>query len=216
MLTWEDDLEVHALRKRGWSIAAIARHTGHDRKTVRKYLSGDAEPGVRARPSPDPFDPFVDYVTARLVEDPHLWARTLFDELEALGFGLSYQSLTRNIRARELRPTCEACRSATDRPNAVIEHPPGDETQWDWLELPDPPASWGWGKDRAPAGRIASALGQVAGSVVAGGGSAPFHRRAGPGDPWLGRGVTGVAVRPDGHRVRPGLGAGHGELRRGG
>ncbi|ETZ96508.1 transposase IstA domain protein [Mycobacterium kansasii 824] len=29
---------------------------------------------MRARPSPDPFDPFVDYVTARLTEDPHLWA----------------------------------------------------------------------------------------------------------------------------------------------
>jgi hypothetical protein len=28
---------------------------------------------------------------------------------------------------------------------AVIEHPPGDETQWDWLELPDPPKHWGWG-----------------------------------------------------------------------
>jgi transposase len=145
MLTWEDDLEVHALRKRGWSISAIARHTGHDRKTVRKYLAGGATPGVRARPSPDPFDPFVDYVTARLIEDPHLWARTLFDELEGLGFGLSYQSLTRNIRARNLRPTCEACRTATERPNAVIEHPPGDETQWDWLELPNPPESWGWG-----------------------------------------------------------------------
>jgi transposase len=49
MLTWEDDLEVHALRKRGWSIAAIPRHTGHDRKTVRKYLAGDATPGIRAR-----------------------------------------------------------------------------------------------------------------------------------------------------------------------
>jgi transposase len=146
MLTWEDDMEVHALRKRGWSISAIARHTGYDRKTVRKYLAGDQKPGVRARPCPDPFDPFVDYVTARLVEDPHLWARTLYDELEVLGFGLSYQSLTRLIRARNLRPTCAACRTATERPNAVIEHPPGDETQWDWLELPDPPESWGWGK----------------------------------------------------------------------
>jgi hypothetical protein len=27
----------------------------------------------------------------------------------------------------------------------VIEHPPGDETQWDWVELPGPPAEWGWG-----------------------------------------------------------------------
>lgn len=146
MLTWEDDLEVHALRKRGWSISAIARHTGFDRKTVRKYLAGDAEPGVRARPGPDPFDPFLVYVTARLVEDPHLWARTLYDEVEELGFALSYPSLTRNIRQRNLRPVCEVCRTATERPNAVIAHAPGDETQWDWLELPDPPASWGWGK----------------------------------------------------------------------
>jgi hypothetical protein len=81
-----------------------------------------------------------------LTEDPHLWARTLFDELEELGFALSYQSLTRNIRARDLRPVCQACRTATQRPNAVIPHAPGGETQWDWLELPDPPESWGWGK----------------------------------------------------------------------
>jgi len=35
MRTWEDDVEVHALRKRGWTISTIARHTGFDRKTVR-------------------------------------------------------------------------------------------------------------------------------------------------------------------------------------
>jgi len=27
----------------------------------------------------------------------------------------------------------------------VIEHPAGQETQWDWVELPDPPRAWGWG-----------------------------------------------------------------------
>ena len=146
MLTWEDDLELHALRKRGWTITAIANHAKLDRKTVRKYLAGNGTPGVRARAAPDPFEPFADYVTARLIEDPHLWVRTLFDELEDMGFGLSYQSLTRIIRERALRPVCQACRSATQRPNAVIDHPPGDETQWDWLELPNPPAAWGWGK----------------------------------------------------------------------
>ena len=146
MLTWEDDVEVRALHNRGWSISAIARHTGFDRKTVRKYLAGDGKPGERARPGPDPFDEFVDYVTARLTEDPHLWARTLYDELEPLGFTLSYQSLTRNIRTRGLRPDCPACRTATQRPNAIIEHSPGEEIQWDWVDLPNPPASWGWGK----------------------------------------------------------------------
>ena len=49
MLTWEDDVEVHALHKRGWSISAIARHTGRDRKTVRAYLNGTRTPGVRTR-----------------------------------------------------------------------------------------------------------------------------------------------------------------------
>ena len=146
MLTWEDDVEVHALRKRGWSISAIARHTGRDRKTVRAYLSGERSPGMRVRSAPDPFEPFVDYVSARLAEDPHLWARTLFDELEELGFGLSYPTLTRQIRERGLRPECVACRTATERPNAIIPHDPGAETQWDWLSLPNPPASWGWGK----------------------------------------------------------------------
>jgi len=34
-------LEVHALRKRAWSISAIARQTGHDRKAVRKCVAGD-------------------------------------------------------------------------------------------------------------------------------------------------------------------------------
>jgi transposase len=145
MLTWENDVDIHALHRQGWTISAIAQHTGRDCKTVRAYLTGKRSPGVRARTC-DPFAPFLDYVTARLVEDPHLWALTLFDELQPLGFGLSYPTLTREIRARKLRPDCPACRGATGRANAVINHPPGEETQWDWLDLPDPPASWGWGK----------------------------------------------------------------------
>lgn len=146
MLTWEDDLEIHALHKRGWSISAIARHTGRNRRTIRNYLNGTTTPGVRKTAGEDPFEPFVDYVTARLAEDPHLWARTLCDELENLGYTASYQTLTRQIRQRQLRPKCQSCACATDRPNAVIEHPPGEETQWDWVELPNPPADWGWGK----------------------------------------------------------------------
>ena len=93
----------------------------------------------------DPFLPFVDYVTARLIEDPHLWGITLFDELQPLGFEASYPTLTREIRIRRLRPVCTDCGRATERPNAIIPHPAGEETQWDWLDLPDPPTAWGWG-----------------------------------------------------------------------
>jgi transposase len=145
MLTREDDVDAHKLHAKGWTISAIARHLGHDRKTIRAYLSGERVAGERSRSGEDRFDKFVDYVRARLAEDPHLWATTLLDELEPLGYDQSYQSLTRQIRARGLRPACEACRPVKGRPVAVIEHPPGEETQFDWVELPDPPLSWGWG-----------------------------------------------------------------------
>src|SRR5436305_1885115 len=39
MLTEEDDVEIYALAARGWSVSAISRHTGRDRKTVSKHLA---------------------------------------------------------------------------------------------------------------------------------------------------------------------------------
>jgi transposase len=145
MLTRENDIDIHALHRQGWTISAIARHLGRDRKTIRAYLAG-REAGVRRRGGDDPFEAFAAYCGQRLNDDPHLWASTLFDELLELGYEQSYPTMTRQIRARGLRPACEACRPAKGRAVAVIEHPPGQETQWDWVELPDPPAAWGWGK----------------------------------------------------------------------
>ena len=145
MLTREEDIDAHALRRQGWTISAIAKHLGRDRKTIRAYLNDERVAGERKPAGPDPFDPFVDYVRARLTEDPHLWAVTLFDEVVELGYDRSYQTFTRQIRGRELRPHCEPCAGTKGRASAVIKHPPGEETQWDWLELPDPPAAWGWG-----------------------------------------------------------------------
>lgn len=39
MLTREEDIDVHALHRRGMSISAIARHLGRDRKTIRAYVT---------------------------------------------------------------------------------------------------------------------------------------------------------------------------------
>jgi transposase len=142
MLSREEDMEAHALRARGWSISAIARHLNKDRKTVRGYLSGARVAGERRPVGPDRFDVFVDYTTARLAEDPHLWATTLFDEVTALGYDGAYPSFTRALRSRGLRPACEPCHPAAGRPVAIIDHPAGEETQWDWVELPDPPGHW--------------------------------------------------------------------------
>ena len=143
MLTQEDDVDVHALHRQGWTISAIARHLGHDRKTIRAYVKGDRVAGQRVSAVPDPFELFATYCTQRLKDDPHVWATTLFDEVLELGFDRSYPSFTRDLRSHRIRPHCEPCASSKGRDHTVIEHPPGEETQWDWLELPDPPAHWG-------------------------------------------------------------------------
>jgi len=135
MLTQEEDVEIHALQKRGWSISEIARHTGRDRKTIRAYLSGGRQVGVRCRAESDPFDRIEGYVAQRLRDDHGVWATTLFDEVQALGYDRSYPTFTRHLRERGLRPHCEACAGVKGRATVVIDHPPGEEIQWDWLEL---------------------------------------------------------------------------------
>lgn len=116
MLTREDDIDVHALRRQGWTISAIARHLGRDRKTIRNYLNGEREAGVRApRVLLDRFEAFAPYCAQRLADDPHLWAMTLFDELGDLGYQGSYPTMTRQLRVRALRPACERCRPAKPR-----------------------------------------------------------------------------------------------------
>ncbi len=141
MFSRSDDVEASALSKRGWSISAIARHLGCDRKTVRAYLSGERVAGVRRSSEPDPMAPFLDYVKARFVDDPHLWASALFDEVVPLGYDRAYPSFARQLRLAGLRPRCEACSGVKGRESIEIDHPAGEEIQWDWAERRHAP--WG-------------------------------------------------------------------------
>lgn len=138
MLTEEDDVEVHALARRGWSVSAIARHTGRDRKTVRRYLAGL---GPSREPAPSCLEPFRAYLEARFADDAHVLARTLHGELVGLGFDRSYPTLVREIRGLGLRPVCECCRAGAVKLTVGLEHEPGAELQLDWLELSETP--WG-------------------------------------------------------------------------
>jgi len=137
MLTQEDDVEIQALAKRGWSISAIARHTGRDRKTVRVHLQ--EEKRERERP-PSCLEPYRDYLEARFLDDPHALATVLYRELVDLGFARSYQTLVRELRRLELRPDCPACHNGK-APTTEIAHEPGEECQLDWWELNETP--WG-------------------------------------------------------------------------
>ena len=138
MLSEEDDVEIHALARRGWTVSAIARHTGRDRKTVRKYLSTDR--AVR-EPAPSCVEPFREYVVARFAEDAHVDATVLHREVVELGFDRSYVTFARELRELGLRPRCEACRTGGHGATVIVAHEPGEEIQWDWLELIETP--WG-------------------------------------------------------------------------
>ena len=141
MLTREDVVEIVALHRRGWSVSAIARHTGRDRKTVRAWLSGGRD--CEARRKPSPLEPFRAFVGQRLGDDPHLDATVLLRELRPLGFERSYPTLTRELRRLELRPPCEVCKRGGHRLTVELDHPPGEELQLDWLELPQTPCRLG-------------------------------------------------------------------------
>jgi transposase len=138
MLTEEDDVEIHALARRGWSVSAIARHTGRDRKTISKYLAGPAAP---REPAPSCLEPFRDYVVARFGDDAHVDGSVLHREVAALGFDRSYVTFVRQLRLLGLRPRCEACRTGGHGVTVELAHEPGEEIQFDWLELHETP--WG-------------------------------------------------------------------------
>jgi transposase len=139
LLSREDVVEIVALRRRGWSVSAIARHTGRDRKTIRAWLAAG---GQRRRPrAPSVLETYRAYVERRLVDDPHLDATALLRELRPLGFERSYQTLTRELRRLELRPECPVCKRGGHRLTIELAHEPGEELQLDWLELAGTP--WG-------------------------------------------------------------------------
>src|SRR4051812_14095163 len=114
------------LAQQGLTVAAIARRTGHDRKTVRKYIARGLEPpAYKPRgASPSLVRPFEAYLRERLERFPELTGRRLWREIRGLGFGGGYSTLTEFLRV--IRPA----------PPKVFERrfetPPGRQGQVDF------------------------------------------------------------------------------------
>ena len=51
MLAQEENVEVHALRRRGWSISAIARHVEETAKRCEPTYQGNRSPGSERQAS---------------------------------------------------------------------------------------------------------------------------------------------------------------------
>ncbi|MEU8926599.1 IS21 family transposase [Kitasatospora sp. NPDC048545] len=140
MLSAEEYREICDMRHQGWSISTIARCMGRDRKTVRAYLNGERTVGGRAV-TRDEFLQFVPYCRHRLDEDPNLRANVLHSEVVELGYNRAYSTFTRALRRHLMWPR----RGPRHRERAGCGL--SDDVQFDWVQLPAPPAEWDCGRE---------------------------------------------------------------------
>ena len=84
------------LHRQGLGVSAIARRTGLDRKTVRKYIESGLEPPAYKPRQPRALliDGFAPYLRERLASYPELSGRRLWREVRELGFKGGYTSVT--------------------------------------------------------------------------------------------------------------------------
>lgn len=119
---------IHDLRRQGLGIAAIARRTGLDRKTVRKYLDKGLE-GPRygpRRPRPRLLEPYEDYLRGRVTDHPELSGRRLMREIVERGYAGGYTTVTDFLR--EARPAPAGFERR-------FETPPGKQAQVDFAHF---------------------------------------------------------------------------------
>ncbi len=144
--TW---MELHALARHGWSIAALAREFGLDWRTVKKYATTGAPPRYRPRVRPAELTAAqTAHVERRLTACPDLRATVLLRELaDEYGYTGSYASLRRRLAV--LRPATAA------EPVLRFETGPGEQTQGDWADV----GAWPLGDATAPLFAFVAILG---------------------------------------------------------
>ena len=120
---------LHDLKRQGLSISAIARRTGLDRKTVRKYLElGLVAPSYSPRaPRARLIEPYEAYLRGRITACPGLSARRLLREIRKLGYTGGYTAVTDFLR--KLR------NDLPRRFEVRFETPPGRQAQVDFAEF---------------------------------------------------------------------------------
>lgn len=121
-------LELH---RQGVSITAIARRTGRDPKTIRKYIERGIEApvyGPRQVGRPSKIAPYLDYLRERVSAFPDLTAARLTREIRDMGYVGAYTAVKRYLAA--IRP------ENGPKPFEVrFETPPGVQAQVDFARF---------------------------------------------------------------------------------
>jgi transposase len=117
------------LHRQGLSVSAIARQSGIDRKTVRKYIERGLEAPIYGprRPRPAVIDAFASYLRERVKAYPALTGSRLYRELKELGYKGGYTAVTDFLR--EVRPPTERGFEAR------FETGPGEQGQVDFAQF---------------------------------------------------------------------------------
>jgi transposase len=122
-------MELHALRKHGWTISALAREFGLNWRTVKRELESREPRRYAARAKPTALtEAQRAHVERRLAVCPTLRGTDLYGELTgAYEYVGSYPAFARQLRA--LRP------AEVRDPEIRFETDPGVQTQADWAIL---------------------------------------------------------------------------------
>lgn len=124
MLNVERRHMIKELYRMGWSLSEIARHTAHDRKTVRRVLAEPLLPASKPRKvRKRKLDPYLEYLRKRM--DEGVWnAHKLYGEIRARGYAGS------ETQVRGWMHPLRAARAA--QATVRFETEPGQQAQVDW------------------------------------------------------------------------------------
>jgi transposase len=133
-MEWRNDAEdrgffiIRELYQKGWTQTAIAKETGFDRKTIRKYLNADELPERKTdgKKKEKKLDPYKDYLLQRIKEGTTNCV-VLLEEIQAMGYTGKMTILRDFVRPYREKPK----KQATLR----YETPPGKQTQMDWAHV---------------------------------------------------------------------------------
>lgn len=117
------------LHRQGLSVSEIARQSGCDRKTIRRYIERGLEaPSYGPRkPRQTLIDPFTTYLRERVAAYPGLTGARLLRELREFGYPGGYTAVTTFLR--DVRPR------ATTGFEVRFETAPGEQGQVDFAQF---------------------------------------------------------------------------------
>lgn len=140
MLNQEEYVKVSDLHRQGWTIKEIAEELGYHPATISKRLAeGPPQPRTVGDEARVMNQRWRERIAVLLEAHPRLLGVSVFNKLRAEGFGGSYPTVVREVRAVR-GPRFRAASAAS----VPIATDPGEEAQFDFCDLGDWAARWGW------------------------------------------------------------------------